>query len=55
MKMDHNKSHHSLFIIHLPNNLESVCESDAGPHPLYLEEMIDMKLNHQSSVVVPLK
>ena len=26
-----------------------------GPHPLYLEEMINIKLSHQSNVVVLLK
>lgn len=43
------------FIIHSTDNAESSYVSDMGPHPLYPEEIIHIKLSHQSNVVVPLK
>lgn len=56
MKTDHNitRSTHP-FIIHSTNNTESLYMSDMGPRPLCLEEVMDMKLSHQSNVVVSMK
>ena len=53
MKTDHRSIHPPIHYSF--NNADSFYVSDMGPHPLYLEEMINIKLSHQSNVVVLLK